>query len=184
MAAKIEEFLARMRALGGVLDKGARGRQSFYREVDFSKNPGRACSWEKHFKYGSEAREVIGYLECLVEQFPRLDRFVFPSVDTIMEECFKEARAKAQNFSRRQFFNSMALFRLLGIVSPRIERDGHEGLIVAPHNALCIHDGRRCKFVGLKLANRPKQGLVGRFSMRGNGDLIWRPDSEKIKQEE
>ena len=176
-----------MRALRGQLEKGGRGKQSFYPLVDLSKNPGRACSWERHFKYGTCARELIGYLESLEEKFPRPNRFVFAEMETLRMQCFDGPRAESKNFSRRMFWETVKLLRGLGILSPVVQRDGHQGLIVAPHNALCTRSGNQCEFVGFTSKTvlqkqRAALGLEGRFAYRMSAEecrLIWHPDAEE-----
>ena len=175
-----------MRALRGELDKGQRGKQSFYPEVDLSKNPGRACNWEKHFKHGTCPRELIGYLESLEEKFPRPDRFVYAKMETVRMQCFDGPRADCKNFQRRMFWETIKLLRGLGILSPVVERAGREGLILAPHNALCIHVGNKCNFVGFTdktvlQKHRAALGLEGQFAYSMSAKecrLIWHPDSE------
>jgi hypothetical protein len=178
----------KMRELRGVLLRNERGRQSFYAEIDMAKNPERACNWEKHFKHGTCPRELAGYLESLIEQYPRPDRFVFARMETLNANCFDGPRAEGKHFSRRMFWESVKLLRGLGILSPVVTRDGREGLILAPHDSLCTrqHEGRRCVFVGFDAGTvlrnqREARGLIGMFGYQLSDEkrqLIWYPTPE------
>ena len=160
---------ARIRASHGDLDY--RGRQSFYAFVNMSKNPNREHGLRYHFKPRTCAHELVGVLEKMADL--REDRFVFASLEWLQLQCFKGDRAKGKNFSRREFFRALNLSRALGIVSPFLRRDGHDGLIVAPHEALCVHTGKECRFIGPTFINRRKLGLAGRFTMGGDGTWTW-----------
>jgi hypothetical protein len=164
-----EAARARMQAARGELDY--RGRQSFYLIVDLSKNPGREHTLKQHFKRGTCARELVGILETLAAK--REDRFVFAGMEYLRKQCFMGDKSKGKNFSERAFWNAVRLVRELGILSPLLRRDGREGMIVAPHAALCLDEHKQCRFIGPSFVNRRKLGLVGRFSMCGNGDWIW-----------
>jgi hypothetical protein len=168
-----DKMAARMRDARGDLDY--RGRKSFYLTVDMAKNPGRSHGWKKHFKHRTCAYELAGLLESLCERFNRPDRFIFASMDYLRKNCFKGDRADRKNFSEREFFYTVRLFRKLGIISPAMWRDGHEGIIAAPHSALCVHDGKDCRFIGPTFFNRRKQGFTGRFSMTPEG-WLWHAD--------
>jgi hypothetical protein len=162
------------RALCGQFEIGARGRQMFYQTTDLSKNPTRACSLKLHFQHDTCARELMGYLESEEERIARPDRFLFHSMDTLMENCYKGERANGVNYSRRDFYYAVDVLRKLGILSPRVRRDGRPGIIVAPHDALCHRTENQCRFVGI-LEAISKDG-VGCFAIRKAGDgAIWRP---------
>lgn len=190
MEADIEARLratARLRELRGEIYY--RGRRSFIPVVNLAKNPKRGCNLKKHFKYGTCAYELAGYLESQVERFYRPDRFIFHSMETLEAACFKGERVKNRNFSRRDFWYAMALLRAIGVASPLVECEGHKGLIVAPHNALFEppsiapkqwNSEKRCRYAGPMALYRGPRGLTGWFEFRPSGDAIWHPDSEKI----
>jgi hypothetical protein len=174
LAAHTAKMLEFGRALCGKLDTGARGHQALTLTIDFRKNPERACTLENHFKHGTCARELMGYLESEEARIASPDRFLFHSMDTLRENCFKGPRANAVNYSRRDFFYSVRILRALGILSPRVERNGRDGIIVAPHGALCHRTEKECRFVGILEAFQRQD--VGTFSIHKEGDgAIWLP---------
>lgn len=179
LAARIRDAQSKMRAARGILDAEERdiysGRDSFHQDVDMSRNPGRGHTLRAHFYSGTAAYEVMGKLEWACKKYPREDRFIFLSIEKLRRTCYKDHETKVP-FSRREFFEAMALIRKLGAVSPRLERDGREGYIVPPHHALCVEspDGKRCTWVGPIFVNRKAQGLIGAFSLTPEG-WIWRP---------
>jgi len=173
-AKRILEAQARLKAARG--DIAYRGRKSFNIEVSTAKNPHRAHGLKQHFEPNTCAYELVGILEKLAAKFEREDRFIFAGMDYLHSRCFRGKRDDGKNYSERQFFDAVRLVRELGILSPILRRDGREGMIVAPHEALCIHEGNRCRFIGPTFVNRGKLGLAGRFAMTGDGGWIWFAD--------
>jgi len=179
LAARIRETQAKMQAARGNLDPEKRnvysGVASFHQDVDMARNPGRSHTLRAHFYSGTAAYEVMGKLEWCRQKYAAEDGFIFVSLEKLRRTCYKDHDKKI-DFSRREFFEAMALIRKLGGVSPRFERDGREGYVVPPHHALCVEspDGKRCTWVGPTFVNRKAQGLVGYFSLTPEG-WIWQP---------
>jgi hypothetical protein len=189
--ALVKEAQVKLRLSRGDITNDERGRQTFKATIDYSKNPRRVCSLKSHFKYGTAAREIVGYLASLNEQYQNPDRypegFLFVGLKNIVEHCFKGERDGNVNFSKSHICRDLALLRLLGVISPRIEvngRDGpREGFIIAPHAALFHREEKCCRFIGPSdVIERHRKGLVGRFSMRADG-FVWRSSEEPIKKE-
>jgi hypothetical protein len=174
LAAETAKMLEIGRMLCGKLPTGKRGKQIFKPLVDFHKNPDRVCALQSHFEQGSCARELIGYLESERENWKPVDGFLFHGTEKLRASCFKGPRADYVNFSRREFYNALKLLRALGMVSPRLERNGREGIILTPHAALCHREGNVCQYVGILRAFQAPG--VGTFAIRKEGDgVIWRP---------
>lgn len=172
---RIQEAQARMRAAKGLLDMEDSGvfsgRDCFRRTLDLSKNPGRAHSLHSHFVSGTAAYEVVRRLEAASNRFPRADRFLFMSLGKLRRTCYSKDKVQ---LSERAFFNALSLLRLLGGISPRLERENREGYVIPPHDAVCAlsADGRSCTWVGPSLV--PRKGMVGRFAMTMEG-WTWQP---------
>lgn len=184
----LEDAKRKARASHGILDEkergGYSGRDSFRGNLDLSRNPGRSHTLRTHFVSGTAAYEIIGKFEWMLKQpkYRRDDRFVFMAVGKLRATCFKGDPEQRRRFSDSAFFKGMELLRRLGAISPRLERDGREGYIIAPHAALCVEmeDGKNCKWIGPTFVNRAAQGLVGWFSMTPDG-WIWHAGTPELK---
>jgi hypothetical protein len=95
---------------------GPRGAEAFRQRFDLSKNPDRECCLKNHFT--GCCYEYIGALEDALARYPNEERFTWAFQATIRARCYKGKRSDGKNYSRAQFFYSVALARALGVVSP------------------------------------------------------------------
>lgn len=163
---RMEKAKRMIRASHGQLDVGTQhshsGLGSFRGDVDLSRNPGRSHTLASHFVPGTGLYEYVRKLVWWAQKYPRPDNFVFPSIDGLYENFRKGSPQNKEQRSLRAFWECARQACELGVTSPRIRIDGHDGWIIAPHDALCMEtlDGKLCRWVG---PNYPARNGTGYF---------------------
>lgn len=120
------------------------------------------CGFKPHCK--GIVREVVGYLENLLVKFPDEERFVWFEIETLRAGCHRfdktpkeegKPKKKGDPYERRAVLYALKYLRRKYIISSRVKRTRHgvarEGVIVAPHDALFVHTGKLCQYVGRKV---------------------------------
>jgi len=157
-----------------------RGVQSFTKTVPLE--TGETCqSLRDHYRFC--AREVVGYLESLLEIFPDQERFVFAQVPTIVEHCNKFRKQK-EPYGRRQINYVLTMLRRQRVIvdAERFRRGSmRRGWIVAPHSAVTIVENGCCDLLGQrhwerKIETEPDPAQPGQRRLKKIGPVLW-PDS-------
>ena len=136
--------------------KNARSFAGSFNPVSYHEN----CSLKNHYR--GAMREVVGYLDKLANLNP--ERFVFPSVDDIVEHCKKY---QTKNLHGKRWVEKvLAELRHRRILSGRVQRVvfrvERDGWIMAPHDCVTRRVEDACIFVG------PMHGC-GRWQRTGDG---------------
>ncbi len=153
--------------------KPIRGKQSFTKKVPLK--PGEICSsLKRHYEFC--AREVVGYLDMLATNDP--ERFVWPHVPTIVENCNLRRKTKKE-YGRRQVNYVLALLRLQRVLTDAERVRGgvlRQGWIVAPHNAVTVVEDNCCDLQGQHHWEREietEQDSTGQWRLKKIGPVIW-----------
>ena len=127
--------------------KPVRGKDSFHRIVLLK--PGHIChDLKNHYKFC--AYEVVGYLNSLAAM--DAERFVWPSVPTIVTKCNKGKRKGKKPYGRRIVNYTLSDLCRDRILTPTERVRGgalRQGWIMAPHDAVTMrNENGDCDLLG------------------------------------
>jgi hypothetical protein len=124
-------------------------KHSFYHA--YLRPDGICRGYESHMRRGSAVRSVYGYLLAILQKYPNLLGYVYPSKRTIQTRTFKWRRWRSKwyksnsNYSKRQIYRALKELERIGAIVPT-----GRGWFVKDHKMWTIKKGRICRICAIE----------------------------------